>query len=135
MKKVLALRRYPLRMINHAPEESYEIMLLRKTPKQPEAAPTSGDEYVQTYGTIVTAVTPGLAVYEAFYEYLVWAVVWKWQLRERSLTRHELIEVEIVARDLADSAISQLGTPDERISVLIAPWRKAPPAPLSKMLC
>ncbi len=78
--------------------------------------------YKIVYMDIIQAINLGQAVYAAFYNYFVWRLTLSRQLRHRSLSAYELIDVEIDAQQLADSAMEQLGNLEQKIFPLSSPW-------------
>ncbi|TXH07907.1 MAG: hypothetical protein E6Q06_01195 [Candidatus Moraniibacteriota bacterium] len=113
----------PLAASAVAPDETYEVSLLKKLPRyQPDTGTVSVIEHEWVYSTIVSAVAPGLAVYEALHEYFAWRLAKKWQTRRRLLTRRDLTLVDLFARDLAESAMRRAGTPSQMIHAIVTPW-------------
>ncbi len=106
--------------------EPYEVTLLKKGLRyQSDSGTVSAVEYEWVYSTIVVATAPGLAVYETLYEYFVWRLAKRWQVRERSLSRRGLTLVDLFAKDLAESAMRRAGTESQMIHAIIRPWEPA----------
>lgn len=103
--------------------ESYEVSLLRKLPRyHANTGMVSANRHEWVYSTIVEAISPGFAAYEALYEYFVSRLTNKWQSRRRPLTRCEMILIDLFSKDLAESAMRRFNTRSEMIHALVTPW-------------